>query len=92
MSSIRNGATKENPMEEPLLNNSSINGKNNDAEPKKSKRKSKLWRKLRTSVKFTGSVKNNANIAREMEEGIRSQHLKLSPADIDKATLYTFLI
>ena len=32
--------------------------------------------------------KNNANIAREMEEGIRSQHLKLSPADIDKATLY----
>ena len=89
MSSIRNGrATKENPMEEPLLNNSSINGKNNDAEPKKSKRSSKLWRKLRTSVKFTGSVKNNANIAREMEEGIRSQHLKLSPADIDKATLY----
>eukprot|EP00943_MAST-04B_sp_MAST-4B-sp1_P007562 g7562.t1 len=84
----------DNSVEEPLLGNASINSKQNTRSKggkqstKGFKLESKQWARVRNSVKFSGTLKTKAENTKEMEEGIKAQHLTLTPEDIDKATLY----
>jgi hypothetical protein len=84
----------DNSVEEPLLGNASINSKkitrSNGTKQSSNgpEHKNEQWGRLRTSVKFSKAIKTEAETTKEMEEGIKAQHLSLTSEDIDKATLY----
>ena len=72
-------------VEEPLLR-ASINSYS--TESKGTARAKAHWGKLRMSRKFGQALKSASENTKAMEEGVKRQHMLLTPGQIDEATLY----
>ena len=76
-------------VEEPLLR-ASINSYSTapGMESKGTARAKAHWGKLRMSRKFGQALKSASENTKAMEEGVKRQHMLLTPGQIDEATLY----